>query len=98
MSILGPGTRGAALDWDSGNQLKGTPSTLSINDKKLGQSTVAKLGLLTKAKIKNCKKEEKDKTGASLAYASVLKRFEPKLEEAQRNELLRRMVSSDKLQ
>ena len=67
--------------------------------RKLGQSTVAKLGLLTKTKIKNCKKEEKDKTGASLAlYASVLKTFEPKLEEAQRNELLRRMVSSDKLQ
>ena len=40
MSILEPGTRGAALDWNSGDQL--TVPLCQSTIKKLGQSTVAK--------------------------------------------------------
>jgi len=39
MSLLEPGTRGATLDWDSRGQLN---ASLSINDKNLAKSTVAK--------------------------------------------------------
>ena len=85
MSILEPGTLGEALDWDSGDQLRPTPS-LSIKDKKLANQESQKPR--SNSSIKDCKKNF---TGFK---ARVSKIFEPNVETNCSEEL----VKSDKLQ
>ena len=99
MSILEPGTLGVALDWDSGDQLTAPlcQSTIknSANQQSQNWSLNKNQDLICQSRIEE--EETQAKTGALPAYARVLRRFEPKLEERRRNKLLRGMFS-DKLQ